>query len=158
MNPFQTFIANLNKYIDEQKESSSKEDKNLLVNNIHVKNAILLLGEKVFNEHIESVISYAYEDTENNEKDFDYFYSYLGQSFHKAFRQYDVSERFDRQKYKAYELDPRTSGNNIEFFETKYNVDGRIDTINWTAYSLHSNFWDVLSDFATKQYNEKVAK
>lgn len=158
MAPYQLFISSLNRYITEQSESTDKQDKILHGNNIHVKNSIMLLGSECFNTHLKNILDYCVEQSQKNNETFDEFYSGLGHSFHSGFRKYDVSERFYPQTFKAYEINSMRLNTPEEVMEAEYNVDGRIDTINWVAYSLTSNFWDILHSYALEQYNEKVTK
>lgn len=158
MSPYQLFISSLNRYITEQSGSTEKQDKILRGNNIHVKNSIMLLGSECFNTHLKNVLDYCFEQSQKNNETFDEFYSGLGHSFHSGFRKYDVSERFYPQKFKSYLINHMQLNGQEEVMEKEYNIDSAIDTINWVAYSLTSNFWDILHSYALEQYNAKVTQ
>lgn len=158
MSAYQFFVSKLNEQIKLLAFSTNRKEKTRYDNNLHVKGALLLLGEETFNSHMTSIVKSAFDYAEKSESEngFEDFYSYLGNSFHKGFRQYDVSDKFDKQKYKTYFH--YTVHPDSQVIEEKYNIDGRIDTIVWNAFSIQSDIWDIFHQYATQQYKVGVAK
>lgn len=155
MSAYKFFISQLNEKIKQRSQSEAKEDKILHKNDIHVKNSLIILGEEVFNSHMKSTLEYSLKKTDESNENFDFFYGDIAHNFHKCFRQYDVSEKFKDEKYKTYIN--YGSKSNPDVVNEEYNVDGRIDTIIWNSFAIHSEFWDVFHQYATEQYNERKA-
>lgn len=151
MNAYQYFVAHLNLKIDAVKEQKTNKEKQLYLANVNAKNALIMLGEEIFNIHMKNILEGSYDYLPENEKDnAEYYYNIVGNLFHKGFRQYDVSDRFYPQKYKSYQkvqfrVEP-------EVIEDNYNIDGWIDLNVWLALSCDSDFWDVIHDYTVQNF------
>lgn len=154
MSAFQFFIASLNRQIESLKLATKIKEKALHDNNVHVKGAIILLGEEVFNQHLNNAVEYAFDSKSKELQTFESFYDYLGGTFHKAFRQSDVSEQYKNEKYSVYVDHGEKNAPNVVL--EKYSINTRIDIINWTSFRINSDFWDILHQYATQQYNERI--
>lgn len=115
------------------KEKINKSDRDLFLNNLNLKLGFKVLGKANFDSHFKS----CFIESQKSDTPYEHF-CYI---FHKAFRQIDICESFNKSM-KIYRLDQEYKSSKL--LTRDINCNSFFDSFIWSSLNSNNSFCEIV--------------